>query len=362
MGIFDRIYNKDVPQRKWRLLPTILWLAAMLALLSSISSIVTSGAAGKVISGPAGAAAADAESAGLALDQPTAGDRAARPAGNHPLQDQKLRAASIQLEALQELPAAIQQQRIDAYIQASSPEQLRDPELLRQILPPGLWFQALLLHPSDLETMRLDAQLQSSYGRLYRDIVSQQISQAGTAAVQKLLDSLWAASDAPEKLAAGEFSPLARGDRWLPPERQLSATHRYALDIFYTWLDREGRNEVGPPIRSIGRGIVVAAANDWSGGDRPSLYRSGGLSPKAGNGIIIYCPDNGHWYLYLHLDGVTVTAGEMVAAGQIIGNGGNTGINARKSGHGGHLHLEIFNRSIEAWSSYQIRRYLVNLR
>jgi len=69
----------------------------------------------------------------------------------------------------------------------------------------------------------------------------------------------------------------------------------------------------------------------------------GGISPKAGNGVIIYSPDEKRYFLYFHLYDALVEKGQIVRRGQAIGHGGNTGINARKKGGGDHLHFEIFD-------------------
>ncbi len=130
---------------------------------------------------------------------------------------------------------------------------------------------------------------------------------------------------------------------WLPPKGELPLSHPYALDVFFQSVDRRGEAERGPLIRSLHPGIVVAAASDWSGGQGFAKYRGGGLSPASGNGAVIYDPASRLYCSYFHLSSVAVWVGEIVAAGDEVGRGGNTGMNARMEGHGEHVHIEIFD-------------------
>jgi murein DD-endopeptidase MepM/ murein hydrolase activator NlpD len=67
-------------------------------------------------------------------------------------------------------------------------------------------------------------------------------------------------------------------------------------------------------------------------------YESGGLSRRAGNGIILFDPGSGGYHYLIHLQrGVLVRAGDVVRAGQTIGRVGHSG-NASQPGHGKHLH------------------------
>ena len=94
------------------------------------------------------------------------------------------------------------------------------------------------------------------------------------------------------------------------------------------------------------------------GGAGADAWGGGGLSPAAGNGVVVYSPASGRYYSYFHLDEVAVQRGQVVERGAALGRGGNTGINARKKGHGGHLHLEIFDtgedRALSAWEVRQL--------
>ena len=148
---------------------------------------------------------------------------------------------------------------------------------------------------------------------------------------------------------------------WLPPRNELALSHPYALDIFFQRLEKSGETEKGPVIKALYPGLVVATACDWSGGQGVATYRSGGLSPAAGNGVIIYDPVSRRYCSYFHMNSVIVRAGSVVAAGASIGRGGNSGMNARTKGHGEHLHLEIFDAQRDApLTAYQILDVLRN--
>lgn len=130
-----------------------------------------------------------------------------------------------------------------------------------------------------------------------------------------------------------------------PREREYDFSHTFALDIFFQKTETLPFStlEKGPVVFSIADGIVVAATASWRGGEDLESYRSGGITPKAGNGVVIYSPAKQKYYLYFHLYDVFVSPGEVIPKGYPLGHGGNTGTNARKPGHGEHLHLEIYD-------------------
>jgi murein DD-endopeptidase MepM/ murein hydrolase activator NlpD len=144
---------------------------------------------------------------------------------------------------------------------------------------------------------------------------------------------------------AGDSIAPTPPERWVYPLRvrgQLKDNYRNprpdgphgALDIFVT-------NE-GVTVRSPVSGVVVAAGDDWTGRwvRRQGLaYESGGLSRRAGNGVLIFDPASGGYHYLIHLQrGLLVRAGDVVRAGQTIGRVGHSG-NASQPGHGRHLHL-----------------------
>ncbi len=110
-----------------------------------------------------------------------------------------------------------------------------------------------------------------------------------------------------------------------------------ALDIF---VPREG-GEVRTPVS----GVVVAMGDDWQGGWARSRggfhYEGGGLSRRAGNGVMIFDPAGGDYVYFAHLKpGILVHTGDVVPAGRVIGHVGHTG-NAAQPGHGRHLHFAL---------------------
>ena len=116
-----------------------------------------------------------------------------------------------------------------------------------------------------------------------------------------------------------------------------------ALDIFVT---REGVT-----VRSPVAGVVVASGDDWVGGYRRRgglFYEGGGLSRRAGNGVMIFDPGSGGSYVYFaHLQpGILVHTGDLVRAGQPLGRVGHTG-NASQPGHGKHLHFAAKRSGME---------------
>lgn len=148
-------------------------------------------------------------------------------------------------------------------------------------------------------------------------------------------------------------------DVWLPPESELRFTHPFALDVFFRSVERKGESEKGPIIRALFPGIVVATASDWSGGRGPSNWKSGGLSPAAGNGVVVYDPSARVYCSYFHLSSIVVRTGSAVGAGDALGRGGNSGMNARSPGHGEHIHIEIFDAARDSpLSSHRILELL----
>jgi murein DD-endopeptidase MepM/ murein hydrolase activator NlpD len=107
-----------------------------------------------------------------------------------------------------------------------------------------------------------------------------------------------------------------------------------ALDVF---VPREG-----VMIRSPVSGVVVAAGDNWVGGwsrRRGLSHEGGGLSRRAGNGLILFDPASGGYFLFSHLrSGVLARAGDVVRRGQPLGRVGHTG-NASRPGAGRHLHI-----------------------
>lgn len=142
-------------------------------------------------------------------------------------------------------------------------------------------------------------------------------------------------------------SIMLPGQFSLPRLSDLDYSHTYALDIFFRDVQYlPGDIQCGPVIYSMSDGIVIASETGWIGFPRKSeglSFLAGGISPKSGNGIIIYSPTERKYYSYFHLYNSFVRKGQLVYAGQPLGHGGNSGINARKKGRGEHLHFEVFD-------------------
>jgi len=300
-------------------------------------------------------------------EPPTAADPGTAAIGHRPDDRMRLRramaaAAALRPEALDGLSAGEARTRARALSARAEAAGLDPASILARASPGRDWVQARLVMRRDEENLRLDAAADNAYGRAYAAIRDSLAETRATAeAVEAAVGELWRRY-ADEKADAPLVSPLARYDQWIPGTRALRASHQYALDIFFTSLSRDGVVEKGPAIVSMSRGVVVSAADDWVGGDRPSAYVSGGLSPKAGNGVVVYDPPSGRYYAYFHLSDVAVRTGQLVEPGQKLGRGGNTGVNARRRGHGGHLHLEIHDADGTALSAFELRDLILSIR
>jgi hypothetical protein len=144
-----------------------------------------------------------------------------------------------------------------------------------------------------------------------------------------------------------------------PRESEYDYSHTFALDIFLQDVETLPISglEKGPLLFSLTDSIVLATSSNWRGGEELSEYHSGGITPKAGNGVILYSPGQRRYYLYFHLYDVSVSPGDYLPAGYPLGRGGNTGVNARKPGHGEHLHLEIYEAAQSRFlKNYEIAR------
>jgi murein DD-endopeptidase MepM/ murein hydrolase activator NlpD len=135
----------------------------------------------------------------------------------------------------------------------------------------------------------------------------------------QLLHEVWAGSDpaGPQRSAEPLAYSASGGGR---------QSHQYAIDLFAP---------EGAAVYAVSRGMVVLADRDWSSA---SLFST--TSRKGGNAVIVFDPDHDRFYRYCHMSTVQVTAGEVVAAGQIVGSVGHSGLNASQPGHGHHLHFE----------------------
>jgi murein DD-endopeptidase MepM/ murein hydrolase activator NlpD len=150
--------------------------------------------------------------------------------------------------------------------------------------------------------------------------ISNMLSPERKARFVRLLHEIWAQSNAsgPERLVVPLIYSASGGGR---------ESHRYAIDLFAA---------EGTAVHSVSRGVVVLADRGWN---PDNLFST--TSRKGGNAVIVFDPDRERFYRYCHMSTVAVVAGEIVAAGQIIGNVGHTGLDASRRGHGHHLHFEV---------------------
>ncbi|HPC38002.1 MAG TPA: M23 family metallopeptidase [Exilispira sp.] len=152
---------------------------------------------------------------------------------------------------------------------------------------------------------------------------------------------------------------MIQKDYFIPKTKELKYNHQNAIDIFFKKVKKINKEEIGPNIYSFTSGVVVAAEDGWVGSTSFESYKGGGLSPKSGNGVIVFDPIGKRFILYFHLYKVNVKKGQIIKAGELIGSGGNTGINARKIGHGKHLHLEIYDIVKDRFlNCYELKRIL----
>ncbi len=242
---------------------------------------------------------------------------------------------------------------------AAADGQITERELAA-VLPSPAFILARTSPDDYTDDIRDSATGAGAFARAYRPIhEAMPGSNAAGARLEAALGEIHAVRNArgsgdPASAVPGRLSaPVPRGQRWIASPEDLKLTHRHALDIFFLGEGERGSAEKGPVIRSMSPGLVVAAASDWVGGEGAAKYRRGGLTPRAGNGAVIYDPEARRYYTYFHMHDVTVRAGQWVRAGDELGRGGNTGTNARKRGHGGHLHLEIYeasrDRALDCW-------------
>jgi murein DD-endopeptidase MepM/ murein hydrolase activator NlpD len=119
---------------------------------------------------------------------------------------------------------------------------------------------------------------------------------------------------------------------------KMSHKGEYALDF---------KMKVGSEICAARDGIVIAIKEDSDIGGLKDEYLS------QGNHIIIQHADNSQaMYWHLKKDGVVVSIGETVKAGQLIGYSGNTGYSAFP-----HLHFEVNANTTNGFEQVPTRFY-----
>lgn len=146
------------------------------------------------------------------------------------------------------------------------------------------------------------------------------------------------------KTTMNNWYPILGGNDQVKRESFVPKAHE-ALDIFA---------QEGSLVYSPLNGIVIASGDFWKGRyDKDLVYKGGGLTPKAGNAIVIYNPEE-HGYMWIaHLqEGLLVKTGDIVTRGQILGKVGNSG-SASKPGHGKHVHVAYKIESNKSGLAYR---------
>jgi murein DD-endopeptidase MepM/ murein hydrolase activator NlpD len=224
---------------------------------------------------------------------------------------------------------------------------------------------AMLALDRDIDDFLEYSERNDAAGEYYRDearrsIAMRPLRSRYDAAFAQAAAALAGSSTAANTAARKKPYIASPRDVWLPARSELPLSHPYALDVFFFHVERSGEAERGPTIRALYPGIVVAAAADWSGGQGVAKWKSGGLSPAAGNGVVIFDPATRRYCSYFHLSSLSLHAGDYVPAGAVVGRGGNSGMNARKKSHGEHVHIEIFDskkgESLSANEIYDLLR------
>jgi murein DD-endopeptidase MepM/ murein hydrolase activator NlpD len=241
----------------------------------------------------------------------------------------------------------------EALVRAARLAGIDTGEVLRMAFPSPREILAMLALDRDVEDFKEYAALKGPAGEYYRTQAALALAmrplresyERTFAAAQAALGGRESSVGAGKKAAgaAKAPSPLSPEDFWFAPRSDLRYSHPFALDVFFKEFAGKGESHKGPRIRAIFPGVVVASSGDWKGGPGASAYIGGGFSPAAGNGVVVYDERTRRYYSYFHLRDVSVRTGDLVEAGEVIGTGGNTGMNARKPGHGGHLHIEVFD-------------------
>jgi hypothetical protein len=107
-----------------------------------------------------------------------------------------------------------------------------------------------------------------------------------------------------------------------------------AHDLFVHDSDHDSRDRNGNPFpaRAVEEGWVLVAHQGWTPED----------PGKGGNYVLLYLPARHLVAYYAHLDEVLVRAGQRVAAGELVGTVGRTGLNAYKRRSPTHLHFGLW--------------------
>ncbi len=230
-------------------------------------------------------------------------------------------------------------------------------EVGAQICPPAVFIYAMLASEEFIrQKCTIFAQEKGSYGDFYRKLLVLRSDAFQNRKRYHALFSMyyaWSADTIPHYYST---RIVDEGMFFRPLTYRLREGHQTALDLFFTETKILGDEQIGPSIYSYTPGIIVAAAREWTS---DVTTNAGGLSPHSGNGVIVFDPFSERYYFYFHMYNVVVVPGQIVRSGTLLGQGGNTGINARKPNKGEHLHLEIFDcKRDDFLTVYQIKEII----
>ncbi len=229
---------------------------------------------------------------------------------------------------------------VDARVadEVAKARQILEDLTTRNVLASPYLVSAIYYHDGFLNDFPADRSSSAPERRIIGQI-SNLLTRETKARFVRLLHEVWSRSDAP--------GPL----RYVQPVAYLvmsgRRSHRYAIDLFA---------HEGTPVIAVSRGLVVLADKDWS---PENLFST--TSRKGGNAVIVFDPDRNQFYRYCHLGQVKMSAGDLVAAGERLGDVGHSGLNASQAGHGGHLHFEIneyIDGQVRALSYQRLRTML----
>ncbi|HJS19505.1 MAG TPA: M23 family metallopeptidase [Anaerolineales bacterium] len=126
-----------------------------------------------------------------------------------------------------------------------------------------------------------------------------------------------------------------------PGNTSVDVTYRYASTADGRRDPHTGvefLNKFGTPVHAAGDGVVI-----FAGPDSQPIYSP--WRDYYGNLVVVEHAD-GLYTLYAHLSKILVEHGQKIAAGEQIGEVGQTGVAI-----GSHLHFEVRRREVEAESS-----------
>ncbi len=250
-----------------------------------------------------------------------------------------------------------------AWFEAAAARGLSSREAFALVMPDNDFYTAHLADRDTKDEIVNLAEGDTPIARRYA-LVAARIPNAELVAAraEAIAETYWKLDDRAAMPASAHAAPLERRLARVPTKRELWYAHQDALDVFFYDVERAGDEEIGPEIRSMTDGVVVASSDDWVGDETPEGYVSGGISPRRGDGVIVYDPRDRCYYVYIHFSSVGAPLGTVVRAGDLLGRGGNTGINARKPYHGEHVHLEIYDAARNLWfSAAKIRSFVLAL-